>query len=457
MLTSYSVGARLDSMRRSVDLATGWEIDGEWWLPSNESQRSVGRLVYSPERGCSLVQFTGDVPVPEPALQSCDFLLGESLLGDNFTCVAVTTRSADRSGKKLVYRLDAMLVFRGVHVPDASALSIRSGEYVYSNLHEWMPRNDLRADHAGESSYIVSSPYNPLWRVKGPDGITFADHICAHSSSERERLVFSRSRGVEVLGSPVCTLKQVRAAELAFRSFAHLLGNVKLERQSERVTLANGDEADVFERYSRCAAARMPLVSFKSVESFSAVFARWLELYPKISSMLELYFVSRSGTLNGDNAFLSIIQAAEGLHRTFYAGSYVDPEEFREKILPKLLAVMPAEVPSQIRDKLKYSLKHANEYSLSARLKSLLDALALDIPDAEKRCQDAANTRNYFSHREKELKTKALSFTQMVKATYFWRDVFAAHVLKLLQVSNTGATRNLVNQTIQVWERPDYL
>jgi len=121
-----------------------------------------------------------------------------------------------------------------------------------------------------------------------------------------------------------------------------------------------------------------------------------------------------------EDRFLSLIQAIESFHRRVYGGKYL-PDEKYDKLYEVLVNGVPEDVESELKDRLMEYLKYGNEFSLRKRLKEIFDKYKeiLDkfIENKKDFIEKVVNTRNYFTHYDKELKEYAARGEDLYRLT----------------------------------------
>jgi len=122
--------------------------------------------------------------------------------------------------------------------------------------------------------------------------------------------------------------------------------------------------------------------SFRSLTNYDdvgsalpQVISSWFSSPPavKIARRLITSIIQAEGLVL-DFGFLTLMQAAEALHRALDPNNYTSETEY-QAIEKSLIAAIPASVTAEHRASLKSRIKYANELSLRTRLKALFQAL----------------------------------------------------------------------------------
>jgi hypothetical protein len=150
------------------------------------------------------------------------------------------------------------------------------------------------------------------------------------------------------------------------------------------------------------------------ISSFRAAF--W-EQSSKVSFSVGL---KKSQDLWTHLEFLSLLQALEGFHRAIFAGIYMADVDY-EKVKKALGDAIPPNVNSDHRAALRSRIRYGNQVSLRKRMNGLLDwlparvrQLALGSPDAFP--GPWIDTRNFFTHWDKELEQNVLTGQALYEA-----------------------------------------
>jgi hypothetical protein len=118
--------------------------------------------------------------------------------------------------------------------------------------------------------------------------------------------------------------------------------------------------------------------------------------------------------------FLSLLQALEGFHRATLPGTYMADEDY-EAVKKALGDALPLTVSPPHKSALKSKIKYGNEYSLQKRLTELVKALPdrvhlLAIGVAGDFPRSWIDTRNFFTHWDKELEQKIVTGQALYEA-----------------------------------------
>ncbi len=156
--------------------------------------------------------------------------------------------------------------------------------------------------------------------------------------------------------------------------------------------------------------------------------------------MHDLYRQSLHSTALSENGrFLAIAQAVESFHRRTHPGQELAPAVHSARIA-RITSRLSPEDKKWVKEKLNWS----NELTFAARIR----ALAAEFPDllrrAEPEIEDFVrllkDTRNYLTHWDQKLRTKAASGAQMRAVTDKAELLLDACLLKALGVPEANVT-----------------
>jgi len=158
--------------------------------------------------------------------------------------------------------------------------------------------------------------------------------------------------------------------------------------------------------------------------------------------------------------FLSLLQALEGFHRATRPGIYMTDTDY-EAVKKALSGALPSTVSPPHKSALKSKIKYGNEYSLQKRLTELVKALPdpihkLTIGDTGDFPRPWIDTRNFFTHWDKELEHKIVTgqalYESNIRLRVLLRLVYLSYIginLQMLERALVG-TNPLAQHLIQL-------
>lgn len=185
------------------------------------------------------------------------------------------------------------------------------------------------------------------------------------------------------------------------------------------------------------------LLRFKDVQdAHPRLFKRWLELYELYHSAFDLYFsVQRRDPSYQEQRFLSVVQSLETLHRL---SNQAPPSERHQKKLERIRACLSP----KDRKWLDGRLRHSHEPPLAKRLENLLEAFGNLFGEQEERrrlAEEVANTRNYLTHYDPRIESKAVEPRRLTPYIYRLKALFVLCCLLELGLTSDEA-RQLVEK-----------
>ena len=172
------------------------------------------------------------------------------------------------------------------------------------------------------------------------------------------------------------------------------------------------------------------------------ILANWLQCHEDFEPVFNLYFASRSGTrMFLESIFLSLVQGLESLHRRTSQERYIEKTQFGKLIkeVKKLIEQNLTDIPKDVRDILASKLNFLNELVLRDRFKRLIEPFEEFFVGAnglENFISQVANTRNYLTHYDDALVSRAASGEALWELSMKLEALFQLQILRLLGVDN---------------------
>lgn len=171
------------------------------------------------------------------------------------------------------------------------------------------------------------------------------------------------------------------------------------------------------------------LFSFHQIKEDAAVIMnKWLDAYDVIEPSLNLYFSVKSGDHKYlEGKFLALAQALETYHRRTSNEVLMDNNKFRS-----LVAKLLCDCPKTDRRWLRGRLFHGNEINLGKRIKMIIEPYKSHIGNSKERSKlirGIVNTRNYLTHYSENLKSEAMTGTDLWVLCQRMEAIFQLHLL----------------------------
>ena len=137
-----------------------WSLDGEWWEPSDPSQKIAGVLQYDPEKGLT-VELRGLLPSQRTAkaLEAREYEVLHGRLDGGRDCSLLDVL-VSVSGKAA-----AQWLIVGPHVTSRSQACYPSSSITLGNLAEWLPWRPLGFPRVTKKKKHVSLRYVPRKKI----------------------------------------------------------------------------------------------------------------------------------------------------------------------------------------------------------------------------------------------------------------------------------------------------
>ena len=173
------------------------------------------------------------------------------------------------------------------------------------------------------------------------------------------------------------------------------------------------------------------LFKYKDIQSRAeSMINKWIINYEQIAPALNLYFLTKAGTIPSWNTqFLTLVQALEAFHRRTSDEKHMDENEFKE-IRKVLVDKCPKKERSWFADK----LNHANELTLRNRLERMTDPFSkfMGRDNKAQLIDKIVKTRNYLTHYSSDLESEAAKGEVLQFLCSKMNALFRLHFLKLI-------------------------
>ena len=173
------------------------------------------------------------------------------------------------------------------------------------------------------------------------------------------------------------------------------------------------------------------LFKYKDIQSRAEnVINRWIVNYERIAPALDLYFLTKAGTLPSWNTqFLTLVQALEALHRRTSDEKHMDENEFKE-----IRTVLVNKCPKRERDWFAQKLNYANELTVRNRFERMTESFGnfMGGENRPKLIDLIVKTRNYLTHYDSRLEPEAAKGEVLQVLCRKMSALFRLHFLKLI-------------------------
>jgi len=166
-------------------------------------------------------------------------------------------------------------------------------------------------------------------------------------------------------------------------------------------------------------------------EDAERIVNNWFDAYEVIDPALDLYFSIKTGAYKYlEGKFLALAQGLETYHRRTSKEKLMDEAVFKE-----LTENLIKQCPEENKDWLSGRLKYGNELSLRQRIKNIIEPFKKSIGTTKERNKlitTIVDTRNYLTHYDKSLESKAVSGRDLSWLCLKMEAIFQLHLLQVL-------------------------
>jgi len=195
------------------------------------------------------------------------------------------------------------------------------------------------------------------------------------------------------------------------------------------------------------------LMNYQDIkENLGEILNNWFKLEQDLGAILEIYF---DHLYNQDygfvHRFLNMIQIFEGLHRRIYNGEQtnLDEPEYSLMITSIFSSIQNEEYKKWLEGKLKYAI----EINLATRVKRIIARFKIleekwneEQLKVDKFIYKTVNTRNYYTHFDKELETQILKNEELVYYSNLVKIIIDVVILSSLGFTGPQISKMITNK-----------
>jgi len=452
----------LNIKEKYTSMLEPFETMGQWWLPGSEKQFS-GVLKYDPQEAILELKFIGKLH--KGFAQNIKIINGLTVGGQFMTLLnCFTFMDSLRAPGYITTKAIPQFVFVGVCVNSDEELIFNEATYSCYNNEDFMGESGLKPEFQIKDGKL--SEYNLSYKY--PEQISF----------KIESFNISTSWGIELPGTgPELDIREkagfsIKSSQLckhtdfldipinSIHSFLELIieGRLPIRTvilKSERIGRTEKDDTFHQEPVSLLwnqkisfplPKKRHPIELNFTIHEISDeinnIMQKWSGTWQKYKPAQNLFFtvLRMRKELTVENGFLNLCRVLEAYHRIKSDETYMQPEKYEE-----LLGVIIQAIPQEHKEYIRQRLQYGNELMLRKRFKQIYDLLPVKIQEriGEKKnfCDKIVNTRNYLTHYDKNIKSLALSYGEMIK--YEAIMIIICKTLFLLEAGIKSETINL--------------
>ncbi|WP_440950694.1 HEPN domain-containing protein [Methanosphaerula subterraneus] len=423
------------------------EERGYWWLPDNPDVKLPGTLAISSKGECDLKllgSFTKIEDLGKSTIQPVIHGVGEK--NGQYTLMDCSGRSEtiriSIQGGSNINSEEYLIgtVYSGCFFPKPHDVKFPKVEIKIESFEDWLNIIGFRTQY--EVDPETKRPHNFSISLQEPKTFSFSlprftlqivSYYRIDPSPKVKHIQSSVTWSVRINYSEDQTLDQVYADIVILRHLIALgmrrpIKILSVVLTSPRFMQKIGEHESLIpiHYYSRLISAEESeqetihppdmFFSFDDVQNhFSDILTRWFELYDQIEPVLSLYFSTiYNGRTASSVSFLQIAQALETFHRRIEGGQFLSDAE-RDEVKAALIDAIPAHFSCEEKEALEGKLTFIHEFSLRPRLRSQINAVETEygtevskyIRDKKKFVANVTDTRNYLTHYDESLKSKA--------------------------------------------------
>lgn len=438
---------------------TDLRLVGYWWRPNDAKTKVPGTLQRDAEGKLNLDllgTFSGvDLhSFNEPSTRSCDVLLGISEDGKLVTLV-------DCLGGNQVYRTQGVLtesfhphiVILGKHFKNKDAIKFDEMVIRLTHLDEWVFLHGFSLE-ISQKPFHVKASYKHPGRIKlfsDTESSLYVDFVANFKPpfpvvrqlriDQEAQLVLRRKtdRRLESYQDQSWHIANfVSLGLLSPVKFTKLFGAVRGQDRKKKLVEIIYEQHDI-------PVSKKPIHPHDSLfclpdirQQTQRMFDNWFQKRGNLKPILDLYFsMIHAEFAYSEQRFLAIVQALESYHRRTRTGLELPPEQHKARI-----DAIVAGVPQEHKNWLKSRLGYSNEIGMKKRLTELRNDTAAHtaIILTDQHLKQAYDTRNYLTHYDPSLTSKAATGFELVKLTERLNMLMEICLLKELGIDDQGIT-----------------
>ncbi|CAN5771731.1 hypothetical protein BH23CHL7_BH23CHL7_05690 [soil metagenome] len=419
--------------------------DGIWWLPADPTSTIGGRLETFPVQS-AVIELNGSFKDVDELVRS-DVATYDPVFGATREGKEVTLSPALESG---VYfsstgfmRQDLVVpvVFVGAHLPTPRATPIDKAFAEFSTLPEW---TGWRIDSSiGSERPQLSIPDFPDITASVAGATLSLSHGWGVAGDSVRRRTLSLTPHLVIEPIPALTMEEIDRRWLRpFEFFLSLVTRTPTHLTSLTAHFEGADERERVEvltpRRGSDAELRPPKPFEMTLgldqlgDGFPLALESWLSSFEALTDVYNLYFSSYGSQVYEEAKFLTLSLALEVFDRR-REDNFVLPKPEHKQRVRQVLNALTDPLKSWVSEILAYS----NEPRLRTRATRLVDrsrpATTEVIPDRDTFAKLVADTRNYYTHYDPALATKAARGVELA-----WLNERLRFLLEVLILGELG-------------------
>jgi hypothetical protein len=462
--------------KKKYTLCDDFELRGVWWLPDNPDVHITGILYFESGNKIRLELIGSFKSLPDfanPEIEEKEVILGVTQDGRSCTLVGCYESGFTMNMPGIsCQRFEANYLLEGAHWNSKHEIEFERISIGFDYLEEWLGHYTIKTsidqDENNKNSgftvkcnfpntdkfYInhINSHFSTSYAASTKDTTTTTTTLEYNSYIE---LHPNEMKKLDWYTNQLSVIQQLLTLLIGEVVFPDRLLGTKSKADKEYVSI-------FFTAKNRQPKKNMihqdMIITLPEMkEEFCSVLEKWFSNYEELKSAYNLFFGALfNSSLYLEFHFLSLMQAIETLHRNVFGGKYIEQSEY-DKESQSIKSNIPKSFPDDLRDAIKSRIKYGNEYSLRKRIKDLFESLdektrELTTNSYKTFIGKVVDTRNYFTHYDDELKSAALSGSELFYTCQRLRIFIIVLLLKNMGV-NEQNIQNVIqrNEKIQPW------
>jgi len=446
------------------------EFQGVFWLPRNSETKVPGTLRYIPGEGTTL-QLLGTWYTTEE-------LLGKKRIGDETFIVGmsehgtlVTLWNCLRTGSDLhmpgisTMSFYANVLFVGAAITATEDLEFTLARARFSYLEDWVGLSGFDISENWEQhsvivKYTLPDPLEILLPSSDVIRIVYTATTPSMRFVQNEATICQKvfieykPHEQKKMGECCSTLRRLQyffgfAASIPLR-----IMELKL-RSRVNCKVIDGKESFPFidTYFVPVEPKNLPvswspnhaLFKFSDIkEDLSGAIIRWLDKYELLQPVFDLYFgVQYDRETYVQQSFLHLVHAIEAYHRLASSDMEVTEEVHRRR-MTAILSAVSQEHRSWLKEKLRYSNELTLRKRLSLIINDYMNYLSKLIPNHGSFITSVVDNRNYLTHYDSSLKSKALQGHNLASI-----NVRLEGILQVILLAELGLSESIIVKAVE--------
>lgn len=416
-----------------------FKFNGLWWLPNNPDERVAGVLEFDTTKGAKLELIGALEELREFGnVYNHEIILGLSITGKEVTLYKCLMDSTNLNLPGIMTSsYTASYLFIGKHFTSEDELVFDYFDVSYQYAEEWARITGFKVKVENDEKnsmkqYTIDYNFPETIRACLDDGTEllieskFSSNVNMIKQVDlSQRLIFNFKPP-----SPLGLNNFINGYFYNFECFlslavgkpiypvmiqAHYNGQIEEPSKNDiSIFLRLGREIKQLEQIHLF---DMNFTLNDLRENINLYLNNWFGKAENIKPVYDLFFATiYNSEAFLESQFLTLTQAIESYHRRMVSGSYIDNKRFDELYL-HFLSNIPEELEIDFKESIKDKLRYLNEFSLRKRLKQLFlkfgELFELIIGNQKVFINEVVDTRNYLTHYDKQLESKALREDQL--------------------------------------------